>query len=120
MSHVVTIKTQMKDQAAVQAACRRLQLPEMTHGEHALFAGQTATGWAVQLPGWLYPIVIQPDGNVAFDNYGGQWGEQKELDKFLQAYACEKTKIEVRRQGHSVKEQTLGDGSVKLVVTVAG
>jgi hypothetical protein len=31
-------------------------------------------------------------------------------------YAVEKTKLEGRRQGHSVTEQTLGDGSIKLTL----
>ena len=31
-----------------------------------------------------------------------------------------KTKIEARRQGHSVTEQRLDDGSVKLTVSVGG
>ena len=48
------------------------------------------------------------------------WGKQEELNRFLQSYAVEKTKIESRRQGHSVTEQTLEDGSIKLTVHVGG
>jgi hypothetical protein len=48
------------------------------------------------------------------------WGEQKHLDAFLQAYAVEKAKIEARRKGHSVTEQSLADGSIKLIVRVGG
>jgi hypothetical protein len=57
---------------------------------------------------------------VQFDNYGGKWGKQEELDRFLQSYAVEKAKLEARKQGHSVTEQTLTDGSIKLVVQVGG
>ena len=32
MSHIVTIKTEVRDAAAVRAACRRLGLAEPTHG----------------------------------------------------------------------------------------
>ena len=48
------------------------------------------------------------------------WGQQQELDRFLQAYACEKTKIEARKKGHTVSEQMLADGSIKLTIQVAG
>jgi hypothetical protein len=48
------------------------------------------------------------------------WGEQQHFDKFLQAYAVEKAKIEARRQGHSVAESQLTDGSVKLAINVGG
>ena len=48
------------------------------------------------------------------------WGDQKELDRFMQAYAAEKAKIESRRRGHSVTEQTLADGSIKLTIQVNG
>ena len=48
------------------------------------------------------------------------WGEQKELDRFLQAYAVERAKIEARRRGHTITEQSLSDGSIKLSIQVAG
>ncbi|MFO0821205.1 MAG: DUF1257 domain-containing protein [Pirellulales bacterium] len=120
MSHIVEIKTQVRDAAAVQAACRRLELSPPVHGTTKLFSA-SVTGLAVQLPGWRYPVVCQlAAGEIQYDNYNGRWGAVQELDKFLQAYTVEKTKIEVRRQGLSVSEQTLADGSIKLTVQVGG
>jgi hypothetical protein len=120
LSHIVQIKTQVRDAEAVRAACRRLGLAEPVQGTTRLFSGE-ASGLAVQLPGWRYPAVCQLDtGQVQFDNYGGSWGEQKELDRFLQNYAVERAKIEARRNGHSVTEQQFQDGSVKLTIQVCG
>jgi hypothetical protein len=48
------------------------------------------------------------------------WGKQQELDRFLQAYACERTRIEARKKGYTVTEQPLSDGSIKLTIHVAG
>jgi hypothetical protein len=80
-----------------------------------------AEGLAVELPGWHYPLVCEiASGNLKFDNYGGAWGDQKELNRFLQAYAVEKSRIEAHRQGHTVTEQPLTDGSIKLTIQVAG
>ncbi|WP_315849952.1 DUF1257 domain-containing protein [Rhodopirellula sp. SWK7] len=73
----------------------------------------------MQLPRWRYLLVCQTDsGKVVYDNYKGHWGDQSHLEKLLQSYATEKCKSEARRQGHSVTEQTLNDGSIKLTVCV--
>ena len=120
MSHIVMIKTEIRDSTAVAAACRRLGLPEPVHGTAQLFSGE-ATGLIVKLPDWLCPAVVHVEtGQVQFDNYGGAWGRQEHLDRFLQRYALEKAHIEARKRGHSVVEQALPDGSVKLTVTVGG
>ena len=120
MSHIVQIHCEVRDPIAVQAACQRLGLATPVHGTARLFTSQ-ATGLLVQLPGWRYPAVIDTAaGQVAFDNYGGRWGNKQELDRLLQAYAVEKSKIEARKKGHSVTEQQLADGSIKLTIQVAG
>jgi hypothetical protein len=59
-------------------------------------------------------------GQVQYDNYQGHWGEQKQLNSFLQGYAVEKAKIEARKKGHSVTETSLQDGSIKVTVRVGG
>jgi hypothetical protein len=117
LSHIVTIKTQLRDPLAITAACQRLGLAEPVYGTARLFAGQTAEGLLVQLPGWRYPIAIKTEtGKVHHDNFAGAWGAQAELDRFLQAYACEKAKLEARRRGHTVTETQLQDGSIKLQI----
>jgi hypothetical protein len=120
MSHIVTIKTKVTDPAALAAACRRLALEPPVQGTAQLFSAP-ATGLIVKLPGWHYPVVADTaTGEVRFDNYGGAWGKQSELDRLLQAYAVEKARAEARRVGHSVTEQSLTDGSIKLTIQVAG
>jgi hypothetical protein len=120
MSHIVQIKTQVKDVTAARAACGRRGLQPPVTGTAKLFSG-SAEGLIVRLPAWRYPVVFDTEsGNVQFDNFGGRWGQQAELDAFLQAYACERAKLEARRQGHVCTEQQLADGSIKLTITVGG
>jgi len=120
MSHIVEIKTEIRDEQAVKAACTRLQLAPPEHKSARLFSA-TATGLCVQLPGWQYPVVANlQTGSLQFDNYGGHWGEQKELHKFLQGYAVEKAKIEARKKGHTCSETRLEDGSIRVTVRVGG
>ena len=120
MSHIVTVKTEVRDAAAVQAACNRLRLPQPVLGRFHLFAGE-AEGLSVQLPEWRYPVGCQlATGQLRYDNYNGHWGKQEHLGQFLQAYAVEKAKLEARRRGNLVTEQHLADGSIKLTVQVQG
>ncbi len=118
MSHIVTVKTEVRDATAVRAACERLRLPAPVQGKHQIYETE-AEGLAVQLPSWDHPAVANlATGQLTYDNYNGYWGDQKELDRLLQAYAVEKCRIEARRKGHLVTEQQLADGSIKLTVQV--
>ena len=120
MSHIVEIKTEVRDEAAVTAACSRLHLPRPTRGTFQLYSS-TETGLGIELPHWKYPVVANTDtGELKCDSYNGRWGEQEFLDRFLQGYAVEKAKIEARKKGHTVTEQQLDNGSIKLTVNVGG
>ncbi len=120
MSHIVEIKSEIRDEQAVRAACVRLKLAAPETKTVRLFSA-TATGLCVELPGWRYPVVADlKTGKLAYDNYQGHWGEQKHLDAFLQGYAVEKAKLEGRRRGHSVSETRLEDGSIRVLVRVGG
>jgi len=120
VSHIVSITTEIRDAEAVRAACSRLGLPTPVEGTTRLFSGE-ATGLAVQLPDWKYPVVCElSNGSVQYDNYGGRWGQQQELDSLMQAYAVEKARIEARRHGHSVTETELKDGSIRLQIQIGG
>lgn len=120
MSHIVSIKTEVRDVAAVAAACRRLGLDQPVQGTTKLYSGE-ATGLAVKLPDWVHPVVCDTaSGKLHYDNFGGRWGEQKHFDRFLQAYAVEKARLEARKRGHQLAEQQLADGSIKLTIQVPG
>lgn len=120
MSHIVTIKTEVRDAAAVRAACQRLGLTEPVQGKTRLFSREVQ-GLAVQLPDWVYPVVCNTaTGQCQFDNFNGRWGDQQHLNRFLQAYAVCKAASEARRRGYLCMEQTLADGSIKLTIQVQG
>jgi hypothetical protein len=120
LSHIVTIMTEVRDHVAVSAACRRLQLPPPLVGSAQLFSGEVS-GLIVRLPDWTYPVVVNTTtGQVHYDNFHGAWGDQAQLDRFLQIYAVEKARIEARKKGYQVTEQALSDGSIKLTIRVGG
>jgi hypothetical protein len=116
MSHIVSIQTRVHDAAAVAAACRRLNLPQPVEGTAKLYSGE-AQGLIVQLPGWTYPVVVDLlTGTLRYDNFGGRWGEEQQLHRFLQLYAVEKCRQEARKKGYGVVEQAQQDGSIKLQI----
>ena len=120
MSHIVEIKTEVRDESAIQSACSRLHLPRATRGTFQLYSSEE-TGLGIELPNWKYPVVANTEtGQLRYDNYEGRWGSQEFLDQFLQAYATERVKLEARKKGHSVTEQRLDNGSIKLTVSMAG
>ena len=97
-----------------------MQLEPAHHGRFDLY-GSTVEGLGVELPDWLYPVVADlQTGDLQYDNYEGRWGELSHLDQFVQAYTVEAATIAARKQGYSVNEQHLDNGSIKLTVTVGG
>jgi hypothetical protein len=120
MSHIVAIQTQVRDPATVGLACQRLKLLPPVQGTAKLFAGE-AKGLILQFPGWRYPVVIDTtSGTVQYDAFGGRWGDEQHLHRFLQIYLTERTKLEAHKHGYSVQEQVLDNGSIKLEVVTEG
>lgn len=119
MSHIVTIKSVINDASSVSAACRRLRMAEPYHGTATLFSGDVS-GFVVQFPGWQYPAVINlASGEIKYDNFQGQWGDEKEIGLFFQFYAVERAKMEARKKGFAIHEESLQDGSIKLQILEA-
>lgn len=119
MSHIVQICTQINDAVALGLACRRLSLPEPVRGTATLFRTE-ATGHVVRLPDWKYPVVCDvTTGQLQYDHFGGRWGDEAQLHRFLQAYAVEKTKLEARKAGQTATERTLADGSIAVQIIAA-
>lgn len=119
MSHSVTIKAvEVRNPDAIMAAARRLNLPTPQEGLHKLFDGTKRQGHAVQLPNWNEKTVFDTKtGEAIFDNYNGAWGDEIELDRFVQAYSIEQASIEARANGYGdISEEVQSDGSVQLTL----
>jgi hypothetical protein len=120
LSHIVEVKAEVRDRAAVAAACRRLALPEPVRGTAELYNGEVS-GLIVRLPDWAYPVVIDTEaGTIRYDNYNGNWGEEAHLHRFLQAYVVERGSGEARRKSYATTEQSLADGSITVEIRVGG
>lgn len=136
MSHTVTVKElRLTDKDALDKALERLgnKVEVLGHGTHQLYAGPQ-TGLGLRLRGgvagngeegtaWQFPIVIQEDGSVAYDNYGEHWGKQVFLDELVQGYTLAKLEIEATAKGHTFSQNVAENGDVELHIhagTAAG
>jgi hypothetical protein len=119
VSHVNLVKVAMTDRAAIKAAAEKQNLKFLGEKTHELYNSQKATGLGFTLPGWSYPVVIDPaTGIAAYDNYGEHWGKQIELDKLVQGYGVEVTRAEANRLGALCEERVLANGDIELEMSL--
>lgn len=118
MSHTTKVKVEHKfDESMLTVlteACKKQNLTLLPWGSHKLYS-TTETGYAIKLPGWSYPIVLNTDG-IAMDNYNGRWGEQAKLNKLLRRVSAEKIIRDARRKGYCITEKEI-EGEIKLTLT---
>lgn len=104
--------------APLNRSITKLGLTNLGEGRHKLFDGSVHSGIAVKLPGWQYPVVIDHvKGEAFYDNYGGSWGKQIELDKLVQRYTIEVAADQAIAGGYTFAENVLANGDVELEMT---
>jgi hypothetical protein len=98
MSHTVTIDVKFKNQEAAVRAASEIKAHVLGEGTHRLY-GSSHTGLGIQFEGWQYPVIIDKDGKIFYDNYGGSWGSPAELEKFQELYAMKVIEAECEQLG---------------------
>jgi len=95
MSHIqeITLKTSLE---AVKRAARKKGYRFEENATVSFYSG-TASGLAVYLPGWKYPVVFDNDLKVYYDNWGGKWGDAKVLEEFKKEVKKENKRTEKER-----------------------
>ena len=123
MSHFTSIKTQIKDIAALTAACKELGLQLVQNSEaRGYYENKLKGDYVIKLKG-PYDIAVnkQSDGTYGFtsDLWQGHVEEEvgKNYSKLLQLYGVHKASIEARKKGLSViRHKQAQNGSIKLVL----
>lgn len=135
MSHIVTIKTELRDLQAIRAACKRLGWTfvegQRTYAWYGRYMGDSQLpegiavdqlgkcDHAIRVPGASYEIGLKATGKgyAPLWDYWHTGGLPTNAGaRLAQAYAVEKARAEARRQGHTVSERQLADGSVQLTI----
>ena len=83
MSHIVEIRTEVRDAGGVRAACDRLRLEPPVEGKTKLF-GREVEGLSVRLRDWRYPVVFKTATGEDFQQDFGamMFVDQKLTDEF--------------------------------------
>lgn len=119
MSHITRRKSAIKSVDILKKACKRVGAEYI--GRVSQARGAKQGGHQFKLKGWNYPVTVDVNtGECTFDNYGGRWGRESELDKVKQGYAVEAAKAQATAEGHEFEEQLLSDGSIKCTIPIGG
>lgn len=118
MSHMVEVAVKMTNKKAIINAAKALGVATKEVSNMKFYRSEdTATGTAVYLSGWKYPMVIEKDGNIKMDNYNGSWGSNDRLNEFKQEYSHEALKIKLRLQRKRfTSEKINGKYKVKIAL----
>jgi hypothetical protein len=122
MSHTTRRKSAIKDPEILKKACTRIPGAQYLGIGRGKGSVGGKSGHQVQLPDWHYPVTVDcTTGECTFDNYGGRWGKESELDKLKQGYGVEAAKAKATADGHTeMEELTLDDGSIKVIIPLGG
>jgi hypothetical protein len=122
MSHFTTIQTQVRDEAALRAACEELGLEVMTNTEARGYGRNHRHGELVIKLNGPYDIAVNRQPDTSFGLTTDWWGGHVEKEvgktygKLLQLYGICKAQAEARRKGYTTRRQALKDGSIKLTI----
>jgi hypothetical protein len=131
MSHVATIKTQMRDKSALKAAVEALGgVWKEGQKTATVYTGTQRSDHAFGLPGVRYEVGVtqELDGTLSlnFDPYGGSWSGGRHdghklvekfgqrLEKVKQGYSSQLTAREMARAGFRVQMVPQKDGTVRV------
>ena len=122
MSHFTTIKTQIKDLAALRSAVNELGLQLLPNTTARGYINQSTKGeYVLRLKG-PYDVAVnqQPDGTYGLttDWWDGHVEREvgKDYGRLLQLYGVHKATAEARKRGFSVIRNSQPNGSIKLVL----
>lgn len=114
MSHIATIEIQIKDPEALAEACHDMGAT-ITHNTEVTIYKTIVSGTAIQIPGWIYPVVLRGT-ELIYDNYNGQWGSIAQLKRLRQLYTTKATIRAARRMGRRVIAQEERNGRIRLTL----
>ncbi|OGV64620.1 MAG: hypothetical protein A3K19_29785 [Lentisphaerae bacterium RIFOXYB12_FULL_65_16] len=121
MSHFTTIEVQIKDVAALRAACAELGLELRENAVARGYGSSRVRGdYVIRLKG-PYDVALtrQPHGfGLAADLWDGHVERElgPGLGRLKQLYGVHKATAEARRKGLTVRRQALANGGIRLAL----
>ena len=98
-SHTVKVKVEYNDQGALRGSVEAMGGTWLGQGNHSLYERGKVEGLGFRLPGWNYPLVLKSNGELAYDDYGGCWGNVKDLETLKSQYTISQATQAAAAQG---------------------
>jgi len=122
MSHFTQIETQVRDIAALRAACEELGLQVLENAEARGYGSNRIHGdFVIRLKG-PYDIALQRHTDGTYRLQADLWAGHVERElgngfgRLKQLYGVHKTTLEARRRGLAVRRRNRADGSIRLAL----
>ena len=122
MSHFTHIQTQIRDIAALRAACAELGLEVLENTDARGYGSNRIRGaLVIRLKGpYDAALLKQKDGSFQLTADLWQGHVEKELGqdfgRLKQLYGVHKTTLEARKKGLSVRRRTMQNGTIRLAL----
>jgi len=100
---------ELRDRDSLARAVVALGGEVLGQGTHRLFAGPEE-GFGFRLKDWHYPLVLKENGELAYDDYNGHWGNVADIDRLREGYAMQAARQAAEAQGWLCEE--VGGGLV--------
>lgn len=130
MSHLATVKTELRDIKAIKAACDELGFTFHENKKtHRLWGGVNAPcAHAISHPRWMeleVGLVATPTGyTLSFDDMLQRWDGMKagthigdKASRLVQLYGVQKATMEAKKLGYMVSRKTGQNGAIRLTVS---
>lgn len=93
-SETLTVDVKFRSVTELAAAVGRLGGSVIGFGSHELYQRDETTGkrqavdgFGFRLPGWKFPLIATDGGALAFDNFGGRWGNAADIERLTAEYS---------------------------------
>lgn len=92
MSVLKSMQTAFVDLAVLKDVAEDKKIPievaeEGQSVERKVYTATCKGAAAFHLPGWKYPIVVDHEGKIKYDNHEGNWGNLEDLHAVSRSYA---------------------------------
>ncbi|MGD9156883.1 MAG: hypothetical protein PVG39_00620 [Desulfobacteraceae bacterium] len=123
MSHISIFKHKITDLNSLKKVClgKGITFTQVANGKVTgeFYRDQTHSGVAkIELSKWRYPLIIDEEGRIHYDNFGSQTGSMDQFGDLLQDYNMEvvKQNIDTTLWDNITIEQQNGDIQMKLTI----
>lgn len=118
MSHAVAVTSKLLDRRNIEAACKLLGGTVSEETSVRFYDRSTHDGIVLLLPGWndrYGHVVVKPSGEIAYDDYGGDWGDVKDIGRLKQLYAFAEAE-DLYGDEWEVEKEWMDDGNLKVTI----